>query len=691
MKEQLEAIIFHLVRPDRQQQVALLDPVQQWDETASEPTAIARSLNAAFLITLAGPQHPAFESASHFISRLATVADWAEVARFYQAGIAQIHSEIETVCQQNPDFASRLVALAQWLSQPENHNNAEAVSEKTWSVFFPEGLGIRAAQAAQVEALRAKRTVTLTDLAAEPLAEPWRQVLFTSNVLLTLLPASKSLDELPFSADLKETLRQSSQEPQLYWYDHPIQIGVEFEKNEILYGLRALDAALDVERSRGNLPEGAKVACALSVSVTHQSLQKIGKKYLEEELTSSGGLKNLDIYAFSEADTQHLIDQVLAPAAQHYLQRDDAAEQLAVFGVDGEYGRHYSFLKAILALWNLFVQPEVKATFKIDLDQVFPQQALVEQSGASALEHFKTPLWGARGVDSDGQAVELGMLAGALVNERDIAKSLFFPDVLFPNRPLAPDEYVFFSTLPQALSTETEMMTRYDGGQWDGQRQCLQRIHVTGGTNGILVDSLRRYRPFTPSFIGRAEDQAYIFSTFPQSGTQLAYAHEPGLIMRHDKEAFAQEAIQAAYVGKLIGDYVRLLYFSNYTRVLSDNIASVKDKVNPFTGCFISEIPATVTYLRFGLKAASFFVAGKEQQGLEFVSIGSKRIHQALEFVTGEESALKSQYVQEREGWNLYYEILDALEAALNQGESFAQELSQKVKAIVNQCAVHFS
>ena len=126
-----------------------------------------------------------------------------------------------------------------------------------------------------------------------------------------------------------------------------------------------------------------------------------------------------------------------------------------------------------------------------------------------------------------------------------------------------------FSQLPQALSTQAEMMTRYGGDRGiDGVNECIERIHVTGGTNGILVESLKRHRPFTPTFIGRAEDQAYIFSTFFNRCERLAYVHKDGLIMRHDKESFAKEAIKSAHISKLIGDYIRILYFSAYARII---------------------------------------------------------------------------------------------------------------------------
>ena len=91
-------------------------------------------------------------------------------------------------------------------------------------------------------------------------------------------------------------------------------------------------------------------------------------------------MHNIDVYVFNEADTRRLVDDILAPAAIRYLGGADSQELLTVFGVDGEYGRHYSFLKAIAAFWQIVMEPEIKATFKIDLDQVFPQKELVEQA-----------------------------------------------------------------------------------------------------------------------------------------------------------------------------------------------------------------------------------------------------------------------------------------------------------------------
>jgi hypothetical protein len=691
MIEQFQSIISALIQPRKGgTTLSVFDDSGIFDKDPDDEAGVALALNAAFLVKLSGATHPLSERAERFLAHMSNSDPWAPVAQFYIDGITLVHEEIKDICKKDAQFADRLESLSQWLSTQENRKNPKSFAEQVWSVFFPEANGILSNKQEGIKALRTRRIVTISEPNKSPITDPARQILFSSNVLLTICPPSTSIEDFSYSPKLKEKLREICREPQLFFYDHPIPLGVEPEKNEVLHGLRGLDEAFEFERSRGNLSQDTRAVCVLSVSTTHKGLQQVAKGWLEEEFVHSERLKNMDVYIFTESDTRRLADEILAPAVEHYLGIRGKEESFDVFGVDGEYGRHYSFLRAIAAFWKIFIQPEIEATFKIDLDQVFPQAELVQQTGASALEHFSTPLWGAHGEDVGGQPVELGMIAGALVNQKDIGHSLFTPDVPFPDRSPYPDEYIFFSTLPQALSTQAEMMTRYDTNELDGRRWCIHRIHVTGGTTGILVDSLRRYRPFTPSFIGRAEDQAYILSVLLNPGPRLAYAHKDGLIMRHDKEGFAQEAIESARVGKLLGDYVRILYFSSYAKSLADNVQKLKETIDPFTGCFVSKIPITVVYLRFAFKAASLFDGDEKEQGLEFVQTGARRIKSALKFVGGDPCKLKRQYAKERLAWDLFYDTLSAAEEGLRNGEAFARELKTKAESILSDCAIRF-
>ncbi len=660
-----------------------LDLDQQSVATKDSEGAIYQSLNAAFIVALAGKEHPKFEGAQKLLKHFVKLPKWREVANFYLKGIELIRQEIDAVCREDDEFSSHLENLFEWISN-ENTIRTDEIREKLWSVFFPEGVGIISDWNDNVERLRQKRTVEIARLNNNQINDTGRQIIFTSNVLLTIPFESMPISELKCSDAIKGSVKKIMNEPQLYWYDHPIPIGIEKAHNEILYGLRGLDRAVEFERDRGNMGPG-KLTCVLSVSVTHEGLQKIAKTYLQDVLSGSEGLNNLEVYAFTETDTRTLIREVLLPVSDHYLATENAEGLLSMIGVDGEYGRHYSFLKAIAAFWKVLINTEVEGTFKIDLDQVFPQKELVEQTGASAFEHLSTPLWGAHGIDWKGRSIELGMIAGALVNKQDIGNGLFTPDVVVPDRELKADEYVFFSVLPQVLSAEGEMMTRYGSEELDGERACAQRIHVTGGVSGILVDALRRHRPFTPSFIGRAEDQAYILSVLSNVPEGLRYVHKAGFFMRHDKEAFARETIKRFHVGKLIGDYVRILNFSAYARNFSDGFFKCKDEVDPFTGCFISRIPISVVYLRFCLKAASFFEESKQDQGIEFINEGTSRIGRTLEFIKGPNSQLQQVCKSERLGWNLYYDILSVLETAVKKGDEFALKIKKIANEIINQ------
>ncbi|UCH81999.1 MAG: hypothetical protein JSW20_05070 [Nitrospiraceae bacterium] len=651
---------------------------------------VEENLNAAFLIILAGETHPLYREAAEYIRKIEMLPEWKDKAGFYVKGRENIISEISSACDNDPSFAEHLIDLSTWIQDPANAANRQISSEMIRNFFFPEGKGPGMNMLDEITSLRNKRSVDISSLNRTPITDPVKQLVFTSNVLIT---TPVDIDSSFVSDTLRHKLKSIVDEDQLFWYDHPIPVGISPDCNEILYGLDGLDRAVAFEKEKGTIDRESKLTCLLSVSVTHKGLQQIAKRYLEEELVKNKNISHLDIYIFTESDSRRLIDEILLPAAVQYNMETDASLLHEVFGVDGEYGRHYSFLKAVAAFWQVLIYPEIKGTFKIDLDQIFPQENLVEQTGHSAFEHFKTPLWGARGTDWEGNQVELGMIAGALVNQTDMKHSLFFPDVCFPPNEMKADELVFFSKLPQALSTEAEMMTRYTDRQPDGIHQCIQRFHVTGGTNGILLDSLRKHRPFTPSIIGRAEDQAYILSViFKEHDDKLRYVHKDGLIMRHDKETFAVEAIKKAAIGKMIGDYIRILLFSYYCRALPWSADEIKKEVDPFTGCFISKIPLTVVYLRFALKTASLIADSSgvsARKGKEFMKSGCKRIGDTISYLTQDPNPLIDLYKRGKKGWDMFYDILDIIEGGLADGDAFTFELKKKAFSVVESCKVN--
>ena len=656
-----------------------------------QDTDVARNINAAFLILLSGCDHELYRIAERYLDVFEAEEKWQNAVRFMKNGAALINGEIRNLCCEDNDFKNALEKAERFCVQ-QNTSQGTGSLKKIWEVLFPEGAGCLLDQAEKILSLRADRRVHITAPNASPIDNPSRQMLFLSNLMVTIPGDSDSLEHLPYGSRMVEKLRRVMTEKQRYWFDHPIQIGVSNDNNEAIYGLRGLDNAISFEKERGVARPADKLSCLLSVSVTHDGLHGIVKDYLREVYAGTEPFEHLNIYLFSENDTDRITTEILLPAMEEYMGFSKGDLLRRVFGVDGEYGRHYSFLKAMTAFWQVLIDPEVKASFKLDLDQVFDQEALVKETGNSALEHFTTPLWGAKGEDVEGNPVDLGLMAGALVNAEDASRGLFTPDVPIPDPIPRGEALAFFSFLPMGISTRAEMMVRYDTATLDGIHHCLQRIHVTGGTTAALIESIRNYRPFTPTFIGRAEDQAYLIgSLFTKPDANLRYLHKPGLIMRHDKAVFAGEAIEGAKLGKYIGDLVRILFFSYYVRALPRPSEDIKKIIDPFTGCFASKLPFTVVYLRLSFRLAEIFSHGDESQNVEGVQL----LKQSVERLAGiirelgrTPNPLIEKYRQEKEGWDLFYDILDHLEAALAKDDAFALNLRERARKLAKGCRV---
>lgn len=647
---------------------------------ASLPTTGAGAALRAFAAVLGGEE-------AHGTGARAASGATPPGAAFLLDGAHRVVGELDRLYEEDAKFRTAAEGALRHLQSAQPVRWNDGTREALWRVFFPEGAGLFSNRANEIEALRRRRTVTVTKLNQTPLADPAREMLFTSNVLITIPSDDDSVDRLPHAEELKGRIRATMSEVQQYYYDHPIHIGVETEHNEAIYGMRGLDQAIAWEKEAGKVSSEAVASVVLSLSVTHEGLHTVAREYLIEEFRRGGPFENLEIYLFTELECRELVRSVLST----HVEEDAVPRIEEVFGVDGEYGRHYSFLKAIAALWSGLIDPTVRATFKIDLDQVFPQEELARQSGESALAHFTTPLWGAEGLDNEGAKVRLGMIAGALVNEKDIGRGLFTPDVPFPDSIPAGEAAVFYNKVPMALSTEAEMMTRYGDGSVegtdasstrssgpDGRTSCILRYHVTGGTNGILVEDLRRFRPFTPTFVGRAEDQAYLLSVLYEGEPALRYLHKPGLIMRHDKEAFAGEAIEAAKHGRFVGDLVRTLIFSWYTEALPWGLDRTKEQIDPFTGCFVTPRPMSVVFLRLALYCAAIIAADPdaEEETTDIVTLAERKLAPLI----ADPQAITRDYQRQREAWRLFY---DAIDRAAGSPTS-----ATEARRIVNACRI---
>ncbi|MEJ2544847.1 MAG: hypothetical protein P8Y99_12345, partial [Calditrichaceae bacterium] len=191
-----------------------------------------------------------------------------------------------------------------------------------------------------------------------------------------------------------------------------------------------------------------------------------------------------------------------------------------------------------------------------------------------------------------------------------------------------------------------------------------------------------------PSLIGRAEDQSYLLSVLFKHRPALRYLHKPGLIMRHDKHAFAAETIAAAATGKIIGDYIRILIFSAYARTLPWDINQVKSEIDPFTGSFVSPIPMTIVSLRFAFKVLELSEKSDDDFLLEFQKTGSERLLEWFNKLNDNNNLFSELYKKELEGWNVYYDLLDIAEKKLKQGDEYVLKLKNKAIKLVENCLI---
>ncbi|MGM0641428.1 MAG: hypothetical protein ACQESN_08415 [Thermotogota bacterium] len=517
--------------------------------------------------------------------------------------------------------------------------------KKIQEIFFPENL---LDYDKTIKSLREKRRINANRLDEPIIKNPYKEILLTANVLLTM-PEKK--ENLPYEYRSKIDFDEN----QRYWYDHPIPLDATKQENEIIYGLKMLNKSISIETNE-------KVTIVLSISCTHDSLNIIAKNYLRNILRDIE-LDHLKVYVFTEEDTNNILDLVDVDEIKKEKMKN-------FIGVQGKYGRHYSFLKAISALWAYYFDSNIKGTFKIDLDQVFDQKALQKYTGQFAFDNFKDKLWGAAGIDENGDEIRLGMMAGALVNDEDIKKSIFESDVKKEeDTNITYDKFIFNSQKPQYISTIAEMGTRYKK-----KDHPIIRYHVTGGTNGILVNDLIKYKPFTPSFIGRAEDQAFILSVIDKKvhGKYLRYFHNDKLIMRHDKNKIIKKNIDKSKISNLVGDYERILILSHYVDDILDNYEYIKEELFPFTGCFITKIPYLTLYFRSLLKIFSL-AEENENDAKQFLLDLSERLNETMSKI--EDGYFRREYREEKNVWEEFY---NHFENYKNGHENFLEKIRVK-------------
>ena len=299
--DRFPAIVGYLIDPDRHGPAIVGVDVERWltDDRAVNggppqgdgPAVLA----AAFLVALNGPDHPLYERAVAVLEAPPADAP-AGLPALLSEGLGAIRREIGERQASDPAFVRTLANATARLAGTEADDRA--ASEAIWSILYPEAVGLEGDPGVAEVALRRRRIVQVDRPNPRPIRDPAREVLFTSNVLLGLPLEGGAGDPPGLDPVIAAAVNAARSAPQRYWFDHPIPIGVGPAANELLHGLRGLDAAMRAEPAPaglGRVPATRRLTCLLSVSATHAELRDVARRFVELELDGIDALERLDV------------------------------------------------------------------------------------------------------------------------------------------------------------------------------------------------------------------------------------------------------------------------------------------------------------------------------------------------------------------------------------------------------------
>ncbi|MEM1242322.1 MAG: hypothetical protein AAGI45_21030, partial [Cyanobacteria bacterium P01_H01_bin.26] len=81
-----------------------------------------QTLNAAFLILLAGDAHPSFTEAKTYLDKFSTSPDWEKTAKFYLHSAQLIAQELDHTCQQDAALKANLDQVSAALANASGNN-----------------------------------------------------------------------------------------------------------------------------------------------------------------------------------------------------------------------------------------------------------------------------------------------------------------------------------------------------------------------------------------------------------------------------------------------------------------------------------------------------------------------------------------------------------------------------------------
>jgi len=420
------------------------------------------------------------------------------------------------------------------------------------------------------------------------------EVVLQLNALYTLPETDQhgSLAEY-IPADKREIAGQVLTGPgrKLADYDHPVHLFEEDEKHELIQCLRELEKDIAFEKEKEVLPREYSFPVLLSVSVTHVNLDGPCGTWILEKLRSLR-LSHISVFVLTE-EVVKTIKNVLID------------NTLTVYSVFGKYGVHFNALKYTQLLMEKAYG--IRAGFKLDTDEGIRSKDLFAATGRTWLTTLCHTLWGGKALDWRGREVELVFNLGEYINSKDIdalgySKAMREPDV--KASPCAGNTNLFFNK-GAAHAKATALYNHFNLLE-----DHISHTVVKGGGYGITNEGLRKFRPFTFSLVGRAEDQQFYFSGLSKGARGIFH---PDLRIAHYKGAVASSE-KKTEASRFLGDMYRLILFQYLA-----GLTGVKEDIDPMPGVFAGELGRAQAIYHLLYKASYYYSSDRTELGDELL------------------------------------------------------------------------
>jgi len=416
-------------------------------------------------------------------------------------------------------------------------------------------------------------------------------------------------------------------------YDHPVTIFEDDKHHELATCLDELDRDIGFEKKRGVFPEDHQVIITLSVSVTHENLDRLCSLWIEDMLKRNQ-YRNLTVLILTESAVRVIRDELFHG-------------EIPVYSVFGKYGRHFNALKYTQLL--LETGFGIRAGFKLDTDEGIHSEDLFRATGKTWFETLCHPYWGGTGVNWKGEPVELAVNEGEYVNSTDVdalgyADSLRTPDVKPPDT-CGGSNIFFHKGFAHAGATALYNTFHH-------LEDFISHPVVKGGGYGIMNGGLRKARPFTFSEVGRAEDQQFYFCGLAHG---IAGIFHPDLRIVHYKSSVAK-AEDKTQATRFIGDMYRLIIFQALVEMLG-----VKESIDPMPGVFAGPLARSQAFFHTLYNAFIFSRQGKAETAAYLCGKGLEELRELKRQIDSGE--IETRIAEEQRQWSRFVELTDSLSA----------------------------